>query len=171
MPIKQTDGDHHDFRHRRRTRTGYCCRRKTCARASTKSEGATWRMTAREFAFSASRSPRGSTKDKRSPARNLAVRDDREAGAGPPRWLEESSIDARQYLGHTKYDPHRHAVLLVASRALATMCLLHRLRAERYFAFSENAYVGTNIPQLSFRLGKSSLCVRRATPWQARTAN
>jgi hypothetical protein len=54
---------------------GNAGRRKTCARASTESEGATWDMTAHEFALQRPIRARP-TEDTRSPVRNLDVRND-----------------------------------------------------------------------------------------------
>src|ERR1700683_2525513 len=49
-PIKQTDGDRYDCHHRHRTGYGITGRAKTCACASTKGEGGTWRTMAYDFA-------------------------------------------------------------------------------------------------------------------------
>jgi hypothetical protein len=55
---------------------GYAGRRKTCARASTEGEVATWRMTAHEFV--SLRPPSGrAAKEPPNPVRNRDVRDDR----------------------------------------------------------------------------------------------
>jgi hypothetical protein len=57
---------------------GITNRTKTCSRASTEGEGATWRMTAHEFALSAPIRAR-SSEDPQSPVRNLDVGDARYA--------------------------------------------------------------------------------------------
>ena len=59
---KRTDGDHHDCRHRRRTRTGITDRTKTCLRASTKAKARAFRTTAHDFA---SRAPVGAAMERR----------------------------------------------------------------------------------------------------------
>jgi hypothetical protein len=48
-PIKQTDGDHHDCHHCRRTRTGITDRIKTCVRASPKATARAFRTMAHDF--------------------------------------------------------------------------------------------------------------------------
>jgi hypothetical protein len=48
-PIKQTDGDQHDERHRHRQGHDYAGRRKKCFSESTESEGATYGTMAHEF--------------------------------------------------------------------------------------------------------------------------
>ena len=81
---------------------GIADRRKTCARASTEGEGATWGTTAHEFASQRAH-PARSTEDPRSPVRDLDVRDDRHISHDlPVAGVVRVSISWRQYRGHAR---------------------------------------------------------------------
>lgn len=98
-PIKQTDGDHHDDRHR--TRTGNAGRRKTCVRAPTEMQNATRQTTAHDFIL---RPPSGrAARDPLNPVRHLDVS---RCSASPQRFtlagLARESVSRRQYRGHAR---------------------------------------------------------------------
>ena len=132
-PIKQTDGDHHDYRHRRRTRTWQWQSQKDVRPRINGRRKRDRGMTAPEFALQCSIRPR-SIKELKSPQ---AIP---RSGMIDPSVMNYPSLVKGEGEGKPKrilwsqprHDPQRRPVFRGGHRRWLQRALLHRPRVEKY---------------------------------------